>query len=102
MSTIFPPEDTAMDRRRSLPRSARRPVFLVFVPIALLALPALARAEHWWVDARSHTRYMALGDSIAAGRGAMPQTDGNVYLLYRSVAIEDLRDTHLINAAVSE
>jgi len=91
-----------MDRRRSLPRSACRPVFLVFVAVALLALPALARAEHWWVDARSHTRYMALGDSIAAGRGAMPQTDGYVYLLYRSGAIDDFRDIHLSNAAVSE
>jgi len=74
----------------------------VFVAIALLALPALARAEYWWVDARSHTRYMALGDSIAAGRGAMPQTNGYVYLLYRSGAIDDFSDTHLSNAAVSE
>ena len=41
-----------MDRRRSLPHSACRPLFLVFVAIALLALPALARAEQgdWYLS----------------------------------------------------
>src|SRR2546429_9756313 len=99
---MFPTEDTTLDQRSPLPRSACGPVFLMSGASALLAPPPLARAEHCWVDAQSHTRYMALGDSIAAGRGAMPQTDGYVYLLYRSGAIDDFRDTHLSNAAVSE
>jgi lysophospholipase L1-like esterase len=74
----------------------------VLIAIALLTLPALATAEPWWVDVASHTRYMALGDSIAAGRGAMPQTEGYVYLLYRSGVIDEVQDIHLSNAAVSE
>ena len=32
-----------------------------------------------WVSIESHTRYMALGDSISAGYGAMPATQGFVY-----------------------
>jgi lysophospholipase L1-like esterase len=95
-------EVTTVDRQMSAPRSARRAASLAFVAIALLSLPALAPAESRREDAETETRYMAMGDSIAAGRGAMPQTEGYVYLLYRWGAIDDLRNTHLSNAAVSE
>jgi lysophospholipase L1-like esterase len=95
-------EVTTVDRQMSAPRSARRAASLAFVAIALLSLPALAPAESRREDAETETRYMAMGDSIAAGRGAMPQTEGYVYLLYRWGAIDDLHNTHLSNAAVSE
>ncbi len=46
------------------------------------------------------TRYMALGDSLAAGYGAVPATRGYVYLLYQSSAFDSLDRTHFCNAGV--
>ena len=69
--------------------------------LALLAvlLPALARAElPWQFD--QHTRYMALGDSLSAGYGAVPATQGFVYLLYQSGVFDSVPNTLFANAAV--
>ena len=86
----------------SAPCFARRAACLALVVAALLSFPTRATAEPWWVNATRHLRYMAMGDSIAAGRGAMPQTEGYVYLLYRSGVIDDVDHIHFSNAAVSE
>ena len=65
----------------------------------LLLLPLSVRAElPWQFD--QHTRYMALGDSLAAGYGAVPATQGYVYLLYQSGVFDTAPKTILSNAGV--
>lgn len=65
----------------------------------LLLLPLSARAElPWQFD--QHTRYMALGDSLAAGYGAVPATQGYVYLLYQSGVFDTVPNTILSDAGV--
>lgn len=46
------------------------------------------------------TRYMALGDSLAAGYGAVPATLGYVYLLYQSRIFDSLNRMLFCNAGV--
>lgn len=73
-------------------------VILSLVTLCLL-FPALVRAElPWQFD--SHTRYMAIGDSLVAGYGAIPATEGYVYLLYRSGAFDKIPNTIFCNAGV--
>jgi lysophospholipase L1-like esterase len=65
----------------------------------LLLLPLSVHAElPWQFD--QHTRYMALGDSLAAGYGAVPATQGYVYLLYQSGVFDTAPNTILSNAGV--
>jgi lysophospholipase L1-like esterase len=65
----------------------------------LLLLPLSVRAElPWQLD--QHTRYMALGDSLTAGYGAVPATQGYVYLLYHSGVFDTAPNTILSNAGV--
>ena len=70
---------------------------------ALLALAfslmPLAQAQPW-VSFQTHTRYMALGDSISAGYGAMPATQGFVYQLYQGGAIDNVTNTLFCAAGV--
>ena len=47
-----------------------------------------------------NTRYLAMGDSLTAGYGAMPATDGYAYLLYREGAYDTLSNTTFANAAM--
>jgi lysophospholipase L1-like esterase len=55
--------------------------FVTLVLGAVLAVSAAAQSPQQF--APDAARYMALGDSIAAGYKAMPVTDGYVYLLYK-------------------
>jgi lysophospholipase L1-like esterase len=71
---------------------------LVFV--ASVSLPADALAQSHQVLASDATRYMALGDSIAAGYKAMPVTHGYTYLLYEDGAFDTIPHTLFCNAAV--
>jgi lysophospholipase L1-like esterase len=73
---------------------------LLFVAVMVVSiLPYTAQAElPWQLD--QHIRYMALGDSIAAGYGAVPATQGYVYLLYQEGAFETVQNTLFCNAAV--
>jgi lysophospholipase L1-like esterase len=65
----------------------------------VLALPLSALAElPWQFD--QHSRYMALGDSLVAGYGAVPATQGYVYLLYQSEVFDRVPNTLLCNAGV--
>ncbi len=75
----------------------KRTVFLLCVATMFLA-PAVVRAELPW-QFTDHTRYMALGDSIAAGYGAIPATQGYVYLLYQDGAFDTVQNTLFCNAA---
>lgn len=76
----------------SLPRCCKSIFFL------LLLLPILAAAALPPVEAR--VRYMALGDSLAAGYKAMPATKGYVYQLYLGEVFGRLTETVFANAAV--
>lgn len=73
--------------------------FIMLVLTVCLLVPAAVRAElPWQFD--THTRYMAMGDSLAAGYGAIPATEGYVYLLYRSGAFDTVPNTIFCNAGV--
>ena len=70
-----------------------------FMLTALLLVPISARAElPWQFD--QHTRYLALGDSLAAGYGATPTTQGYVYLLYRSGVFDATQNIVFSNASI--
>jgi lysophospholipase L1-like esterase len=73
-------------------------LILLTVTICML-VPAAVRAEFPW-QFDSHTRYMALGDSLSAGYGAIPATEGFVYLLYRSGVFDTVPNTLFCNAGV--
>ena len=62
-------------------------------------LAPLAQAQPW-VSFETHTRYMALGDSISAGYAAMPATQGFVYQLYQGGAIDKVNNTLFCAAGV--
>jgi lysophospholipase L1-like esterase len=47
-----------------------------------------------------HTRYLALGDSLSAGYGALPATQGFTYQLYQAGVIDGVGQTLFANAAV--
>ncbi|MDH5669562.1 MAG: GDSL-type esterase/lipase family protein [Nitrospira sp.] len=47
--------------------------------LALILVPTLAVAQ---VNFTKHSYYVGMGDSVAAGEGAMPVTNGYVYRLY--------------------
>jgi lysophospholipase L1-like esterase len=73
---------------------------LIMLAVTLCMLvPVAVRAElPWQFD--NHTRYMAMGDSLSAGYGAIPATEGFVYRLYRSGAFDTIPKTIFCNAAV--
>jgi len=56
-------------------------------------------AEVPWSFA-NNTRYMVMGDSLGAGYGARPQTQGYAYLLYKTGTFDKSNNTLLTNAAV--
>jgi lysophospholipase L1-like esterase len=62
-----------------------------------LALPA--GAEPPWTF-ENDTRYMGLGDSLAAGFGAQPATRGYVYQLYQRGVFDKTPNTLFANAAI--
>lgn len=59
-------------------RFPARTIFLALAFSLVIAAPAAADLP-WQFD--NNTRYMALGDSLVAGYGAVPATQGYVYLL---------------------
>ncbi len=75
--------------------------FTRFVLTGILLLPVVAHAEpYWFFD--NDTRYMALGDSLASGYGAIPATQGYVYLLYQSGVFDTIPNTIFCNAGVPD
>jgi lysophospholipase L1-like esterase len=67
--------------------------------LLLALLTGVARADQPWTFS-DNTRYIALGDSLAAGYGAMPTTNGYAYLLYREGVFDQTSNTLFANAAV--
>ena len=74
-------------------------IVLRFAFLALALLGTAAHAEQPWTFS-NNLRYIALGDSLAAGYGAMPATQGYAYLLYQGGAYGKTTDTIFANAAV--
>jgi len=66
---------------------------------AALFLASGAQADLPWQFA-DNTRYMAMGDSLAAGYGAIPATQGYAYRLYQDGTFDTITNTILANASV--
>jgi lysophospholipase L1-like esterase len=66
---------------------------------ALLLVATMARADVPWTFS-NNTRYLAIGDSLAAGFGAIPVTQGYAYLLYHGGVFDQLTNTNFADAAV--
>lgn len=74
--------------------------YLKLIAVLLGAsLTATASAELPW-QFQQHTRYMAMGDSLAAGYGAVPATNGYTYMLYSGGAFDTVPNTLLSNVGV--
>jgi GDSL-like Lipase/Acylhydrolase family len=65
--------------------------------LAMIFLPTLASAQ---INAQESGYYVAMGDSVAAGEGAMPVTTGYAYQLYEEGAFGRTRKTEFANSAV--
>jgi len=74
-------------------------ILVLFALLAGLALGAPTRAEQPWTFS-NNTRYLALGDSLAAGYGAIPTTQGYAYLLYQQGVYAKTTNMIFANAAV--
>ena len=65
----------------------------------VVLVAAAARADQPWTFG-NNTRYLALGDSLAAGYGAMPATNGYTYQLYQQGVFDKVSNTLFANAAM--
>jgi lysophospholipase L1-like esterase len=81
-------------------RLSRLWTLLIVFAAALGAAPAFASDETPQIIAEDATRYMALGDSLAAGYLALPVTKGYTYRLYRNESFDAVSHTLFCNAAV--
>ena len=66
---------------------------------ALLFVSSFVHAEIPWTFS-NNTRYLAMGDSLAAGFGAIPVTQGYAYLLYKGGTFDSLTNTSFADAGV--
>jgi lysophospholipase L1-like esterase len=73
---------------------------IAVLALTLSALTGSARAQSPQQFAPDATRYMALGDSLAAGFKAMPATRGYPYLLYEDGVFDTVPHTLFCNSAV--
>jgi lysophospholipase L1-like esterase len=73
--------------------------FLVAATAALLLVSSFAQAEIPWTFL-DNTRYLAMGDSLGSGLGAIPVTQGYAYLLYQGGVFDSLTNTTFADAAV--
>lgn len=64
-----------------------------------LLIPLVATAELPWQH-DEHTRYLALGDSLTAGYGADPASNGYAYILYQQGVFDTAVRTLYANASV--
>jgi lysophospholipase L1-like esterase len=81
--------------------TARAWIVGLFASAAIVvAAPATSVAQSQQIIAEDATRYLALGDSIAAGYKALPVTKGYAYLLYEREVFDEVSHTLFANAAV--
>ena len=81
-------------------RLSRLWILLIVFAAALGAAPASALDDKSPIIAEDATRYMALGDSLAAGYLALPVTKGYTYRLYDTGSFDAISHTLFCNAAV--
>lgn len=67
------------------------------IAVCAMLVPAVASAQ---INFEKSKYYVALGDSVAAGEGAMPVTNGYAYNLYEGSVFGDKQETDFANAAV--
>ena len=67
--------------------------------VMFLALSGAAQAQQPWTFS-NNTRFLALGDSLTAGYGATPVTNGYAYELYQRGVYDSMNNTIFANAAV--
>lgn len=78
----------------------RRILIGVLAIVAVVVTSTSLQAQSPQVSDDDATRYMALGDSIAAGYKTVPVTNGYPYLLYSGDVFDRLPHTLFCNAAV--
>ena len=79
--------------------SPQRDGVRIWVFLAAMFLPFGVMAEVPWQFA-DNTRYMAMGDSLAAGYGAIPATQGYAYLLYQEGVFDAVPNILLSNVGL--
>ena len=67
--------------------------------VMFIALSGAAQAQQPWTFS-NNTRFLALGDSLTAGYGATPVTNGYAYELYQRGVYDSMNNTTFANAAV--
>ncbi len=77
----------------------KRVITLLAVPMIILISVTISSAELPW-QFSEHTRYMVLGDSLGAGYGAVPQTQGYAYRLYQGGTFDVASKTIFCNSSV--
>lgn len=70
--------------------------------MCILSLASAVASAQPWVSFDNKTRYLAMGDSLSAGYGAMPATHGFTYRLYETGTIDKAQDTLLCVMAVPD
>lgn len=71
----------------------------LIIAACVMATSVPANAEPPWV-LDNDTRYMALGDSLTAGKGAHPVFHGYAYQLYTQGVFDTVPNTQLVNVGV--
>jgi lysophospholipase L1-like esterase len=74
--------------------------FTTAVAVAAVVISLGVAQAQTWTSFGSKTRYLAMGDSLSAGYGAMPATHGFTYELYQTGAIDQISNTLFCNMAV--
>jgi lysophospholipase L1-like esterase len=74
--------------------------FITFTAMLALLVGAAPATAQPWTTFDSDARYVALGDSISAGYGVTPATQGFPYQLYHSGVIDKLNNTLFAMMAV--
>jgi lysophospholipase L1-like esterase len=81
----------------------RKKAVFCILTTALAAFLFVSTGDAWsqhWTSYEDNTRYLALGDSLSAGYGAHPSTNGFVYQLYQGGAIDNVNNTLFNNLGV--
>jgi lysophospholipase L1-like esterase len=74
--------------------------FTTVVAVAAVVISLGVAQAQSWTSFGSKTRYLAMGDSLSAGYGAMPATHGFTYELYQTGVIDQISNTLFCNMAV--
>src|SRR5512136_2493886 len=80
-------------------RIAKNNVLIGTLTVLLLTVTPAVSGQSW-VSFDDNTRYLALGDSLSAGYGAKPATQGFVFRLHQRGVIDDLNNLLFCAAAV--